>query len=111
VDRRCDDTIDKKRVKSCVSKHLFLEGVEQLKNSPKKSGSSFRRANNAAFSRFHGWPLHESFSQDTYSVLKQALWQDPTGATVMRIVSDCILWIRDIFAIEGAHMTFTLRIL
>jgi len=25
--RRCDDTVDKKRVKSCVLKQLFLEGV------------------------------------------------------------------------------------
>jgi len=35
VARRCDDTVDKKRVNSCVLKHLFLEGVEQPKISPK----------------------------------------------------------------------------
>jgi len=29
VARRCDYTVDKKRVNSCVLKHLFLEGVEQ----------------------------------------------------------------------------------
>jgi len=27
--RRCDDTVDKKRVNSCVLKHLFLERVEK----------------------------------------------------------------------------------
>ena len=36
VVRRCDDTVDKKRVNSCVLKHLFLEEVEQPKISPKK---------------------------------------------------------------------------
>jgi len=36
VARRCDCTVDKKRVNSCVLKHLFLEGVEQPKISPKK---------------------------------------------------------------------------
>ena len=34
--RRCDDTVDKKRVNSCVLKHLFLERVEQPKMLPKK---------------------------------------------------------------------------
>jgi len=28
--RRCDDTVDKKRVNSCVLEHLFLEEVESL---------------------------------------------------------------------------------
>jgi len=36
VARRCDDTVDKKRLKSCVLKQLFLEGVEQTKISSKK---------------------------------------------------------------------------
>jgi len=31
VARRCDYTVDKKRVNSCALKHLFLEGVEQPK--------------------------------------------------------------------------------
>jgi len=35
VARRCDYTVDKKRANSCVIKHLFLEGVEQPKTSPK----------------------------------------------------------------------------
>jgi len=35
VARRCDDTVDKKRVNSCVLKHLFLKGVEQPKISSK----------------------------------------------------------------------------
>ena len=36
VARRCDYTIDKMRENSCVLKHLFLKGVEQLKMSPEK---------------------------------------------------------------------------
>jgi len=40
VARRLDDTIDKKRVNSCVLKHLFLEGVEQPKISAKKPGNA-----------------------------------------------------------------------
>jgi len=36
VARRCDYTVDKKRVNSCVPKHLFLERDEQPKISPKK---------------------------------------------------------------------------
>ena len=39
VARCCDYTVDKKRVKSCVIKHLFLEGVEQPKILPKKPGN------------------------------------------------------------------------
>jgi len=42
--RRCDDTVDKKRVNSCVLKHLFLEGAEQPKKSPKKPGNAFSDA-------------------------------------------------------------------
>ena len=38
VARRCDDTVDKKRVNTSVLKHQFLEGVEQPKISPKKPG-------------------------------------------------------------------------
>ena len=44
VARRCDDTVDKKRVDSCVPKHLFLEGVEQPKISPKTPGNAFSDA-------------------------------------------------------------------
>jgi len=40
VAQRCDDTVDKKRVNSCVLKHLFLEGVEQPKLSPKTPGDA-----------------------------------------------------------------------
>jgi len=39
--RRCDYTVDKKRVNSCVLKQLFLEGVEQPKISPTKPGNAF----------------------------------------------------------------------
>ena len=36
----CDVTVDKKRMNSCVLKHLFLEGVEQPKISPQKPGNA-----------------------------------------------------------------------
>ena len=42
--RRCDYIVDKKRVNSCVSKHVFLEGVEQTKTSPKKPGNALSDA-------------------------------------------------------------------
>jgi len=44
VARRCDDTVDKKRVNSCVWKLLFLEGDEQPKISPKKPGNALSDA-------------------------------------------------------------------
>jgi len=44
VARRCDNIVDKKRVNSCVLKHLFLEGVEQPKISPKNPGNAFSDA-------------------------------------------------------------------
>jgi len=44
VARRCDDTVDKKLVNSCVLKLLFLEGVEQPKTLPKKTGNAFSDA-------------------------------------------------------------------
>ena len=42
--RRCDYTVDKKRVNSCVLKHLFLERVEPPKISPKKPGNALSDA-------------------------------------------------------------------
>ena len=42
--RRCDYTVDKKRVNSCVLKHVFLEGVEQPKISPKNPGNALSNA-------------------------------------------------------------------
>jgi len=44
VARRCDDTVDKKRVNSCVLKHLSLERFEQPKISPKKPGNALSDA-------------------------------------------------------------------
>jgi len=44
VARRCDDTVDKKRVNSCVLKQLFSEGVEQPKILPKKPGNALSDA-------------------------------------------------------------------
>ena len=40
VARRCDATVDKKRVNSSVLKQIFLERVEQPKISPKKPGNA-----------------------------------------------------------------------
>jgi len=40
VARRCDDTVDKTRVISCVLKHLFLAGGEQPKKSANESPST-----------------------------------------------------------------------
>jgi len=57
VARRCDDTVDKKQVNSCVLKHLFLEGVEQPKISPKNPGNALSDA--LLMSRF------ENFADDT----------------------------------------------
>ena len=42
--RRCDDTVDKKRVNCSVLKHLFLERVEQPKISPKKPANALSDA-------------------------------------------------------------------
>ena len=42
--RRSDYTVDKKRVNSCVLKHLFLEGVEQPKILPKNPGNALSDA-------------------------------------------------------------------
>jgi len=46
VARRCDDTvaIEKKRVNSCVLKHLFLEGDQEPKKSPKNPGNALSDA-------------------------------------------------------------------
>ena len=38
--QRCDDTVDNKRVDSCVLEHLFLERVEPLKISSKNPGDA-----------------------------------------------------------------------
>ena len=42
--RRCDNTVDKKRVNSCVLKHLFWGGFEQPRMSPKKSENALSDA-------------------------------------------------------------------
>jgi len=53
VTRRCDNTVDKKRVNSCVLKHLFSEGVQQPKKSPKRTlKCCLRRATHVAFPNF-----------------------------------------------------------
>jgi len=53
VCRRCDDTVDNKWVNSCVLKHLFLEGVEQPKISPKTPGNALSDA--LVMSRFQNF--------------------------------------------------------
>jgi len=44
VTRRCDDTVDKKRVNSGWLKRLFLEGGGQPKNSPKTPANALSHA-------------------------------------------------------------------
>ena len=53
VTRRCDDTVDKEQVNSCVLKYLFweLSNPKIAKNPPK---CSFRRVTNVMFSKFRG---------------------------------------------------------
>jgi hypothetical protein len=53
VARCCDYTVDKKRVNFCVLEHLFLEGVEQPKISPKKPGNALSDA--VLMSRFQNF--------------------------------------------------------
>jgi len=42
--QRCDDTVDKKRVNSCLLKHLFLERVGRPKISSKRPGNALSDA-------------------------------------------------------------------
>ena len=68
--RRCDDTIDKKQVNSCVLKYLLLEGVEQPKISPQKNENALSDAllisrfqnfaANAAKKKPSSAPFHET---------------------------------------------------
>ena len=44
VARRCDDTDDRKRVNSCVLKHLSLEGADRPKKWPKNPAHAFSDA-------------------------------------------------------------------
>ena len=41
---RCDGTVNKKQVISCVPKHFFLEGVEQPENPPNTPGNALSDA-------------------------------------------------------------------
>jgi len=56
VARRCDYTVDKKRVNSCVLKHLFLEGVEQPKILTKKTANALSDA--LLMSRFQNFAAY-----------------------------------------------------
>jgi len=61
VARRCDYTVDKKRVNSWVLKHLFLEGVGQPKISPKKPGNALSDA--LLMSRFQKFAAYAAKQQ------------------------------------------------
>ena len=55
VARRCDDTVDKKRVNSCVQQTPLFGGswaTNKIAKTPRKR--SFRRATNVTFSKFRG---------------------------------------------------------
>ena len=51
VARRCDYTVDKKRVNCCVLKHLFLVGTEQPKISPKNFFANLTTSKRGIFQR------------------------------------------------------------
>ena len=54
--RRCDDTVNKGRVNSCVLKHLFFGGssaTKKMAQNPQKC--AIQRATNARFSKFRRW--------------------------------------------------------
>ena len=55
VTRPCDDTVDRKRVNSCVLKHLFWRKFKHQKNRQKTRKCSLRRATNVTFSKYCGW--------------------------------------------------------
>jgi len=57
VARRCDYTVDKKRVNSCVRIHLLLEGVEQPNISPNKPGNALSDA--LLMSRFQNFKFQD----------------------------------------------------
>ena len=57
--RCCKNTVDKKRVNSCVLKHLFLEGVKQPKRSLKPPGNAF--SNTLITSRFQDFAAAAGF--------------------------------------------------
>jgi len=67
VARRCDYTVDKKRVNSCVLKHLFLEGVQQPKISPKKLGNALSDA--LLMSRFQNLAADDAKKQTAWSAV------------------------------------------
>jgi len=68
VARRCDYTVDKKRLNPCVLKHLFLEGVEQPKISP-KPGNTLSDA--LLMSRFRNF---EADTAKYKTVLRAVFW-------------------------------------
>jgi len=55
VTRRCDGTVDKKRVNSCVLKYLFWRELSNQKNRQKSRTCFPRRATNVMFSKICGW--------------------------------------------------------
>jgi len=55
VTRRCDDTVGKKRVNSCVVTKLLFGGSWPTKISENPRKCTFRRATNVTFSKFRDW--------------------------------------------------------
>ena len=67
VTRRCDDTVDKKHVNSCVLKHL-LPGSWATKNIAKKTWKcSLWRATKVKFSWFCGWRRNKKLRSARFS--------------------------------------------
>jgi len=73
VARRCENTVDKKRVNYCVLKHLFLEGAEQPKISPKDPGNALSDA--LLLSRYQNFAADAAKKKPrSTQFVKTALW-------------------------------------
>ena len=84
--RRCDDTVDKKRVNSCVIKHLFLEGVEQPKISPKNPGNALSDA--LLMSRFQNFVADDDLTCKRGSVGQSEGLSIPRSSVGFRLKPD-----------------------
>jgi len=73
VTRRCDDTVDKKRVNSCVLKYFFLEGAEQPEKSPKIPENAFSNALLISRFQYFAAPQKKNAAKNK-TALRAILW-------------------------------------
>jgi len=72
VARRCDDTVDKKRMNSCVRKHLCWRELSNQKKTPTKNRKhSLRRVTNVTFAKFRSW--HRQKKKEFETALRAVL--------------------------------------